>query len=811
MRFEYKSAFFAVCFISNVLVNNKMCAQSADSILSAYANSFPIEKIHVHTDREIYLSGDTIWFKAYLLANNLPVTVSTNLYVDLLDDSSRIVYHKAMPVIEACAENYFVIPYNSVSTHFTIQAFTPWMLNFDSKFIYRKSISIVHNLDIKPGTEIVPDVSVQFFAEGGDMVYGLYNYVAFKATQSNGVPFDLHAAVKNDKGELIDSIKSLHDGMGILKFTPVKNENYFAEWKDLKGNQRKTALPVIRDQGFVLHTEQVKNMLHYVISSGLVLPELNVTGIMNQEIVYQATIKTKQQKEVIDKFTLTGFPTGILQLTVSDKNNIPLAERILFVDNSNYKIDASVKITELHTNPRGRITVDIEVSDTVWSNLSMTVFDAGFKKKNVSRNIYTDMLLLGDFKGEIYNPDWYFDDTASERKTYLDLIMLTNGWRRYNLMNIFSGQKPGINYPRDNYLLIYGRVTDSNRLGKADEFINLIVEFKDSSLKTYSLKSDSTGLFVQNGLIFYDSARLFYSLNKSSDKNMRVNISSSYNGLANFNFVKNIETYYVDRIFQDGFIQTELNTGLISYINFDSLRKDKKVKLLSEVVVTSAKKPISAVIEKMDKKYPYWYKGFDKETIAIDVLHDKSAIADFDLLDYLADKIPGLMIIKPNWERSLVDESRNISPLFYIDEHSKEWSDYIKYITLEEIAYIKYYKYAYWEGGMPPPPAILLYRTQEDDKSDLNKKLPSKLIKLMIPGYLPVKEFYSPDYSKTERVPVMEDLRKTLYWQPYVLLDKDNKRKSISFYNNDKSKQLVLVLEGINAEGKMIRIEKIIE
>ena len=115
-----------------------MYAQSADSILSAYANSFPIEKIHVHTDREIYLKGDTIWFKAYILANNLPVTVSTNLYVDLLDDSSRIVYHKAMPVIEACAENYFVIPYNSVSTHFTIQAFTPWMLNFDSKFIYRK-------------------------------------------------------------------------------------------------------------------------------------------------------------------------------------------------------------------------------------------------------------------------------------------------------------------------------------------------------------------------------------------------------------------------------------------------------------------------------------------------------------------------------------------------------------------------------------------------------------------------------------------------------------------------------------------------
>ena len=55
------------------------------------------------------------------------------------------------------------------------------------------------------------------------------------------------------------------------------------------------------------------------------------------------------------------------------------------------------------------------------------------------------------------------------------------------------------------------------------------------------------------------------------------------------------------------------------------------------------------------------------------------------------------------------------------------------------------------------------------------------------------------------------DLRSTLYWNPNIFLDKTNSKIKIEYYNNDVSKKLLLTIEGFNAAGKLIHIEKIIE
>lgn len=80
---------------------------------------------------------------------------------------------------------------------------------------------------------------------------------------------------------------------------------------------------------------------------------------------------------------------------------------------------------------RGKNKIEIEVPDTLL-NLSIAVYDAGLEQEQSNRNIYTDLLLQGDLRGDVYNASWYFDDNTAEAKNYLDLVMQTNGWRRYN-------------------------------------------------------------------------------------------------------------------------------------------------------------------------------------------------------------------------------------------------------------------------------------------------------------------------------------------------------------------------------------------
>ena len=78
-----------------------------------------------------------------------------------------------------------------------------------------------------------------------------------------------------------------------------------------------------------------------------------------------------------------------------------------------------------------------------------------------------------------------------------------------------------------------------------------------------------------------------------------------------------------------------------------------------------------------------------------------------------------------------------------------------------------------------------------------------------IPGYTPDREFFSPDYSTPSPDHDQEDVRTTLYWNPFIMTDKNNRRQFFTFYNNDITRKIRVVIEGINAEGKLTRMERV--
>ncbi|MBK7557149.1 MAG: hypothetical protein IPI54_01995 [Chitinophagaceae bacterium] len=76
---------------------------------------------------------------------------------------------------------------------------------------------------------------------------------------------------------------------------------------------------------------------------------------------------------------------------------------------------------------------------------------------------------------------------------------------------------------------------------------------------------------------------------------------------------------------------------------------------------------------------------------------------------------------------------------------------------------------------------------------------------ITVAGYTPMKEFYEPDYT-LDKINDSSDVRTTLLWLPYILTDANNRKVPVTFYNNDFTKKIGIVLEGeINEDGKMIR------
>ncbi|MFM9908511.1 MAG: hypothetical protein ACKVOW_04145, partial [Chitinophagaceae bacterium] len=151
-----------------------LAGQKPRQVLQQLKDSFPQERLYIHYDKEVYLAGETIWFKAYLLNGFLLSDLSANLMVELINENNRIILEKRLPVLAGTVNGNFDLPDSLLPGNYIVRAYTPWMLNFDKNFLYHKSIYIYKPVQ----TEAQQQKSnssyiVNFFPEGGDLVNGV--------------------------------------------------------------------------------------------------------------------------------------------------------------------------------------------------------------------------------------------------------------------------------------------------------------------------------------------------------------------------------------------------------------------------------------------------------------------------------------------------------------------------------------------------------------------------------------------------------------------------------------------------------------
>jgi hypothetical protein len=121
-----------------------------------------------------------------LLSNELyPSNESKTIYVDWLDDKGTVLSHTMSPVLEASSTGQFAVPEAYTGSVLHVRAYTRWMLNFDTSFIYAKQLRV---LGVTPPGPVKTKTitSIQFLPEGGDAIAGLKTKVAFKATDQWG-------------------------------------------------------------------------------------------------------------------------------------------------------------------------------------------------------------------------------------------------------------------------------------------------------------------------------------------------------------------------------------------------------------------------------------------------------------------------------------------------------------------------------------------------------------------------------------------------------------------------------------------------
>lgn len=783
-------------------------AQKIDSMMNIYRDNFPHEKIYVQFDKSYYTAGDKIWFKAYLMNGPFQSEISRTVFAELINDNGAVVQQATIPVLNASAASNFEIPLNYPGRSLHFRAYTKWMLNFDTGFLYEKNLPLITTASTAAAKPAANATTLQFFPEGGDLVSSLESVLAFKANDNYGMPVKVRGYIKNGAGKKGADFATGHDGMGSLRFTPVKGETYSAVWKDSTGKENTTVLPQPKTAGVVLGAIGSTGSVVYTVKrteeGSDAFKQLIVEAHMDQQLVYRAKMKLDENPSNSGRVPVDQLPSGILQLTVFNANWQPLAERVIFVNNNDYIFDAQFRPLLKSLAKRGKNVIEIEVSDTSLSNLSVAVTDlnANAPLENED-NIYSHLLLAADLKGYIHNPGYYFNSFADSVVQQLDLVMLTHGWRRFKWEDLAQGKLPVIKYPVENFITLSGTAVgvDPGKLGK-DNQMNLIFQFKDSTKQFMFAEVDKAGKFSLPGLVFYDTAKVYYQLNGKSRQTGSLSLNVDNSLLKGYPFLQAANTSNTGLLPPADVIAK--NKALLEQTIQQENERGKKAKMLQEVIVRARTRSAE---QKLDERYASGlFRGGDG--YSFDLTGDVAASGYISLFNYLQGKVPGLQISNSGPMGATLSW-RGGAPDLYLNEMRTDASA-ISSLSMSDIAYVKVMRPPFFgSAGGGGNGAIAVYTKKGGEATGGNDF--RGLSQVTITGYTPVREFYSPNYAQENPLNDLTDLRTTIYWEPFIFLGKEKKKISLNFYNNDISKAYRVVIEGVNDAGKLTRVEEVVK
>lgn len=463
------------------------------------------EKVYVHTDNTCYFVGDTLWYKAYVVrADNMqPTDMSRILYVELLSPDGLLVERQQIVVSGkgyTCGQ--FALKDSLYSGYYELRAYTRWMLNFnvrhhrysthDTWHFYNKEMAAdyfriwdglysrvlpVYSKPDEPGNydarrmyqrpkTRLPQVKkdnlvVTFYPEGGHLIQGVENRVAFDVVDQHGEAVNIRGTVDVD-GRTLD-IKSEYMGRGSFLITPA-NKCPRARFT-FRGKDYTFDLPEPEPQGIAIRLDGDRLSI-----SGTGLPQDREYGL---SVLSGGSLRWFSSLSIVNcqlSLPLDSLPTGVNDLTIFDSDGRIWADRLFFVNHRDCEkglISSVIEPTHTYA-PYERIEVPVQLPVTAPTTFSLSIHDTYTDEPSYDDgNLMTSMLLSSELRGFIARPAYYFEKDDEQHRRHLDLLMMVQGWRKYKWQEL-SDTTRQMRYTPETTMTIEGAVYKMHSVNAVD-------------------------------------------------------------------------------------------------------------------------------------------------------------------------------------------------------------------------------------------------------------------------------------------------------------------------------------------------------
>ena len=765
--------------------------------LNKWAATQPVEKVYIHLDKPYYAAGDDIWFKAYVTggAENKLTTISSVVNVDLLDLNGTIKQSVKLQLRDGVAAGDFALPDTLTGGNYRIRAYTNYMRNAGSEYFFDRPVSIINNIltnrgnngsPVAPTASIVTNrtdkTDVQFFPESGSLVAGIPTKVAFKAVGTDGLGVDVKGLIINNAGRQVAQFASSHLGMGIFELTPVQGVSYSAKITTADGMVQTVALPQVADKGYVLSVSNSDDQNLQIKIAGRSQTDNLLLVAQNSGKVYYSN-KIRVGVTNIDKKFI---PAGILQLTLFSAAGTPVNERLVFVHHpENLKLGITGNMQTSAPRQKVQFTISADNGKPTTGNFSVAVIDENKVPFNDDddNNIMSSLLLTSDIKGYVEQPAYYFNNINDKTRADLDVLMLTQGYRRFEWNEILNDRFTPTIYQAEKSLQVTGSVKTAGGKPVANGKVKLID--LDNIDYTMDTVTDARGRFAFTNMTFQDSLR--FIIQARTDKNKRdveVQIDSigPPNGHLRYAISARRQDLSVYARSSKDLYQAQMRFGVGNHVI-----------PLSEVIIREKKQAL---------KYSANLNGpgnADQVILARDLQFGCIRIADC-----LQGRLVGVTFRNgvPYSTRSFNRPMQIILDGVYVEPG---FINSINYNDIQAIEVLRNAGSTSIYGGRGGAGVMLITTKRGGDNEPYDGPVSGRGIKVIYPkGYLQARTFYSPRYDNPKENKQLADLRSTIFWKPDVVTGADGKA-TFEYFNAGTKGNYKMIIEGIDSQGNIGR------
>ena len=777
--------------------------------MEQYSLKTPQEKVYLHFDKPYYMAGETIWYAGYLFdaINHGIDSVSTVLYVDLIDPSvGKVLQSLTLKCQSGMTQGSFVLPDNLPQGTYQVRAFTSYMRNYDDSYFFKRDIKVWQS---KPGKatdaeyeQLAKVADMQFFPEGGYLVNDVDCRLAFKAVNMAGHGIDVEGTIMENDTGMVCAFKSENLGMGMVNFIPKAGKIYTAKLKTAVSDAKMAtiALPHAQAVGYILAVDNVSNkdfvrviVINNTPKEAATAKNVTLLGHQRGRFCFGSAISEAKKTSII-RIPRTGIPDdGIVHLTLFDPEGKPLCERLIFAQ-QNKQINLKVTADKSNYNIREKVTLTIEATDTlgkpVQGAFSLSATDASqVVSVGNEQNIYTHLLMTSDLKGYIEEPASYFKKTDTKSLRALDILMMTQGWRRFDWTNVLAEKYPTFKHPIEQGLTIKGQVSKPNGKISKNVGITLMVKSMDSKDAFLAMATaDSLGNFVFPNLNIQDSARILIQAVKEKggrNLNIRLNTEGGVSTQANPSMYKILD---FDATALSDFLK---KTG--DRIAFERKLKLNKEQMLKEVEITAKRK-------KPEDSRRALYGTPSK---SIDMAGD-NCTRYTTIYNAIEFNVPNVRTsFSPDDMTTTISIRGSSNVTFLVDgiTTDKSFIDVLNPCDIEAIDVLRGAEAtALVSGGGDAAISILTRRGNSN--YDYGDEEAVGIITKKYMGYNTPTEFYAPKYNIRVAEHEFADYRATLHWQPMVKTDANGKA-TVSFWVTDAATSVQVVAEGRSKTGRV--------